>query len=597
MAEVLVIDDDLMICEMLADIVEDRGHRCDTARTLERGLELAEAGHYDVVFQDVYLADGTGLDILQQLKDSPGRPQVVVITGSGEAQVAERAMREGVWDFVAKPLDLGSVTGPLERALKYREEQGARAPRGRVRREGIAGASPLMRALLDNVALAGESGASVLITGETGTGKELFARAIHANSPRADKPFVVVDCASLPETLVESTLFGHVKGAFTGADKAREGLVKLADGGTLFLDEVGELPFAMQRAFLRVLEEHTFRPVGAKTELTSDFRLVAATNRHLEEMVERAQFRKDLLFRIRSFSIDLPPLRERVEDIEEIITTHMDRLAEQGRFPMKAFSPEYIHALSAYPWPGNVRELVQCLERSLAAARNEQTLFLMHLPEEVRISYAQTLVRREGPPAPGTPQAARSAQEPGVARLTGHDGYTPAQSGQPAGGYAPPVEDGAHGQPQSPSAAPAANGPVPGAGAPSSPPAQQPYAPPQSPPVAGQPVSPQASQHGLNGTAAASNAAQAGAAKPGIPEQANPGETAQASVQGASHTAIPRAPWSEYREEAVSRAERAYFERLLAATGGEIKRCLEIAGVSRARLYQIMQKHGLMRPR
>ena len=526
MAHVLVIDDDLMICEMLADIVEDLGHRCDTARTLEEGLALAEAGQYDVVFQDVYLADGTGLDILQRLKDSPGRPQVVVITGSGEAKVAERAMREGVWDFVAKPLDLGSVTGPLERALKYREEQGGRAPRVRVKREGIAGSSPLMRALLDNVALAGESGASVLITGETGTGKELFARAIHANSPRAGGAFVVVDCASLPETLVESTLFGHVKGAFTGADKAREGLVGLADGGTLFLDEVGELPFAMQRSFLRVLEEHTYRPVGSKTELHSDFRLVAATNRNLEEMVERAEFRKDLLFRIRSFSIDLPPLRERPEDVEEIITTHMSRLVEQGRFPAKPFSPEFVHALSAYPWPGNVRELVQCLERSLAAARNERTLFLMHLPEEVRISYARTLVRRDGPPAPGSaaPEP-RGGTERGVARLTGNDGYTPRFAADSA-----PARPAPETQTASP-------GPV-------------------APSMAGAEASP--------------------SAKPGP-------------------VTAPRGTWSEYREEAVSRAELAYFERLLAATGGEVKRCLEIAGVSRARLYQIMQKHGLSR--
>jgi two-component system NtrC family response regulator len=208
----------------------------------------------------------------------------------------------------------------------------------------------------------------VLITGETGTGKELFARAIHANSPRAAQPFVVVDCASLPETLVESILFGHVKGAFTGADKAREGLVALADGGTLFLDEVGELPFSMQRAFLRVLEDRTFRPVGSKTERSSDFRLVAATNRQLEAMVERGEFRKDLLFRIRSFSIELPALRERSEDIPEIVALQMEKLAAAGRFGRKDFSPEFMEALTAYPWPGNVRELVQCLERSLAAA-------------------------------------------------------------------------------------------------------------------------------------------------------------------------------------------------------------------------------------
>lgn len=489
MANVLVIDDDLMICEMIADIVQDVGHRCDTARTLKEGLARAQAGTYDVIFQDVYLADGMGLDILPQLKDAPGGPEVVIITGAGDAQVAERAMREGAWDFVAKPLDLDGVLGPLERALKFREERrGDPSARKTVRREGIAGSSPLIRALLSTVAMAGESGASVLITGETGTGKELFARAIHANSPRANGPFVVVDCASLPETLVESILFGHVKGAFTGADTAREGLVKLADGGTLFLDEVGELPFAMQRAFLRVLEERTFRPVGSKVELSSDFRLVAATNRHLEEMVDRGGFRKDLLYRIRSFSIELPPLRERVEDIEEIITSQMARLAAQGRFPAKDFSPEFVHALCAYTWPGNVRELVQCLERSLAAAHADQTLFLTHLPENVRVSYARTLVNREGisKPYPGTVPQAEAV---------------------------PPTASGA---------------------------------------MTEQPAPPRA-------------------------------EALE--------------PWSDFREQAVGQAELEYFERLMAFTQGNIKESCAIAGVSRARLYQILQKHDIKRPR
>ncbi|BBD10031.1 sigma-54-dependent transcriptional regulator [Desulfovibrio ferrophilus] len=487
MANVLVIDDDQMICEMIADIVQDVGHHCDLARSIRDGLVMAQSGKYDVIFQDVYLADGMGLDILPQLKDAPGAPEVVIITGAGEAHVAERAMREGAWDFVAKPLDLEGVIGPLERALKFRDERRRPAVKKTVRREGIAGSSPLIRALLDTVAMAGESGASVLITGETGTGKELFARAIHANSPRSSMPFVVVDCASLPETLVESILFGHVKGAFTGADKARDGLVKLADGGTLFLDEVGELPFAMQRAFLRVLEERMFRPVGSKTELSSDFRLVAATNRHLDEMVELGDFRKDLLYRIRSFSIELPPLRERVEDIEEIITRHMSRMATQGRFPLKGFSPEFVHALSSYPWPGNVRELVQCLERSLAAAHADKTLFLTHLPENVRVSYARTLVNREGisKPHPGTAPVMRPAS-PMAASEAGQQPLSPAQSGA--------IE-----------------------------------------------------------------------------------------------------PWSSFRERIVGQAESEYFERLMAFTHGNVRESCEIADVSRARLYQILQKRGIKR--
>lgn len=486
MANVLVIDDDQMICEMVADIVQDVGHSCDSAQTLRAGLAKALSGRYDVVFQDVYLSDGMGLDLLPQLKEAPGGPEVIIITGAGETHVAERAMREGAWDFVAKPLDLDGVLGPLERALQYRGERHGSAAKKAVRREGIAGSSPLIRALLSTVAMAGESGASVLITGETGTGKELFARAIHANSPRATKAFVVVDCASLPENLVESILFGHVKGAFTGADKARDGLVMLANGGTLFLDEVGELPFAMQRSFLRVLEGQTFRPVGSKTELSSDFRLVAATNRHLDEMVERGEFRKDLLYRIRSFSIEVPPLRERVEDIEEIITEHMNRLAGQGRFQVKDFSPEFVHALSSYPWPGNVRELVHCLERSLATAHADRTLFLTHLPENVRVSYARTLVNREGisKPYPGTVPDNELV-------------FVPSRTGDTQGA-----------------------GPLQG---------------------------------------------------------------------------VPAESWGAFRDRAVGYAEREYFERLLAFTHGNVRESCAIADVSRARLYQILQKHELKR--
>lgn len=492
MAEVLVIDDDFMICEMIEDIITDLGHRCRTARSLKQGLALAEAGNYDVIFQDVYLADGVGLDVLSRLKQAPGKPEVIVITGAGDPDVAERAMRLGVWDFVAKPLDLQSVIAPFERAVEYRRQGGGASRRGHVDRQGIAGSSPLMRALLDTVVLAGESGASVLVTGETGTGKELAARAIHQNSPRRREPFVVVDCASLPETLVESTLFGHVKGAFTGADQAREGLVKQADGGTLFLDEIGELPFPMQRSFLRVLEERTFRPVGAKTEQTSDFRLVAATNRDLDALVRQGDFRKDLLYRIRSFSIELPPLRERVDDIQDILELHMSRLESAGRFMSKDFSPEFMLALKGYSWPGNVRELVQCLERALAAAHADKTLYLKHLPDEVRISYAKTLVRKEdGASAEPVPNRSES------------NGTLPPEAFRASHVHSPPSLDVASGMPT----------------------------------------------------------------------------------------------WSGYREEVVSQAEREYFERLMQATGGGIKQSCSVAGVSRARLYQILQKHDIKRPR
>jgi two-component system NtrC family response regulator len=254
-----------------------------------------------------------------------------------------------------------------------------------------------MRSCFDILAQAANSDASVLIAGETGTGKELFARAIHENSPRANRNFVVVDCTALPKTLVESTLFGYERGAFTGADRDQEGLVRQAHGGTLFLDEVGELPLVIQKAFLRVLQEHRFRPVGSKKEIESDFRLVAATNRVMDEMVESRRFRRDLLFRLQTFTIDLPPLRERKEDIRELVMYHMAKLSERYGIGTKGFAPEFLDSLIAYEWPGNVRELVNAVERALTMARQEPTLFAKHLPTHIRVSLARAAVTKEAP--------------------------------------------------------------------------------------------------------------------------------------------------------------------------------------------------------
>jgi two-component system NtrC family response regulator len=265
-----------------------------------------------------------------------------------------------------------------------------------LKREGIVGNSPKLKGCLDLLAQVATSDANVLITGETGTGKELFARAIHANSSRAKGSFVVVDCAALPATLVESVLFGHKKGAFTGADQAQDGLVLQADGGTLFLDEVGELPVSVQKAFLRVLQEHQFRPVGGRKEVESRFRLVSATNRNLDEVVRHGGFREDLLFRLRSFTIDLPPLRSRTGDIRELAMYHMGKLCHEYGTEMKGFSPEFFEALASYDWPGNVRELINSLERVLVSARHDPTLFPKHLPAPIRIQIARASVGQSG---------------------------------------------------------------------------------------------------------------------------------------------------------------------------------------------------------
>jgi two-component system NtrC family response regulator len=284
---------------------------------------------------------------------------------------------------------------PLRHAVEYRRERLAHARTKALDLEGIVGSSPSLRRALDSLAEAADGDTTVLITGETGTGKEIFARAIHRNSDRREEPFIVVDCAALPENLVESMLFGYRKGAFTGAERDREGMVKLADGGTLFLDEVGELPPTIQKAFLRVLQEKSFRPVGGEKEVASDFRLVVATNRDLTDMAEEGTFRKDLLFRIRGHAIDLPPLRERGEDAVEIARDLITRLCRRRGQGMKGTTEAFLKILLDYSWPGNVRELNHALERAIDAAADQPVLHPVHLPTLIRVSVARGAVRED----------------------------------------------------------------------------------------------------------------------------------------------------------------------------------------------------------
>jgi len=328
MGKVLIIDDDQMFCEMLSDMVTDMGHGVKVAHSLSQGLADALSGPFDVVFLDVRMPDGSGLSALPKIRELSDAPEVIIITGAGDPDGAELAIVNGAWDYIEKQSSIKRMTLPLVRALQYREEKKAKKPLVALKLEGIVGHSPKMRECYDLLAQAADSDANVLIYGETGTGKELFARAIHNNSGRAGKNFVVVDCAALTESLVESALFGYEKGAFTGADKAQVGLIKQADGGTLFLDEVGELPIIMQKAFLRVLQEKRFRPLGARQEVESNFRLVAATNRHLDRLVEEGGFRQDLLFRLRTLSLNLPPLWERLEDVKDLVLFHTGKLCE-----------------------------------------------------------------------------------------------------------------------------------------------------------------------------------------------------------------------------------------------------------------------------
>ena len=402
MAKILIIDDEEMMCATLSTLVERKKHIATSAMTLREGIDLAASEDFDVVFLDVKMPDGNGLDALPTIEASPSNPEVIIMTGFGDPNGAELAIKCGAWDYIEKGFSIKEITLSLERALQYRKEKKEadlkRKPI-RLKRENIIGSSPALNNCLDLVAQAAESDANVFITGETGTGKELFARAVYENSLRSKENFVVVDCTSLPETLVESLLFGHERGSFTGADRSQNGLVRQAHKGTLFLDEVGELPMTLQKSFLRVLQEHRFRPVGSNKEVESEFRLIAATNRDLDAMVESGEFRSDLLFRLRTFIIELPPLRERREDIKELARYHIDKFCNQYSLDSKGFSPEFLQTLMSYPWPGNVREFVNMLERSLTTARFDQTLYPKHLPSHIRVQVR----RAEMEASPATP--------------------------------------------------------------------------------------------------------------------------------------------------------------------------------------------------
>jgi two-component system NtrC family response regulator len=399
--------------EAVQTLLQSIGHDAMVAADLPSGWTMASRHKVDAVLLGTRIGDADGLALLPRLKQLPDAPEVLVMALSPDVTAAEFALRNGAWDYLAISAEAGfePVAAALDQALQYREDQRSKTPAVAVKREKIIGNSPEMKRCFKLLGQSATSDANVLITGETGTGKELFARAIHSNSPRsrtltgtirssnprADKNFVVVDCAALPETLVESVLFGHSRGAFTGADRDHDGLIAQADGGTLFLDEVGELPLDIQRAFLRVLQERRYRPLGGRVERSSNFRLVAATNRNLDEMVEAGTFRKDLLFRLRTLTIELPPLRNRPEDIEELVRYHTSRLCESYGFSPKGFALDLMDALRTYNWPGNVRELINTIDGMLAAADKDAVLYVKHLPLEMRVQVVRNSITATAP--------------------------------------------------------------------------------------------------------------------------------------------------------------------------------------------------------
>jgi two-component system NtrC family response regulator len=389
MENILIIQSDKEGSERISDVVRQMGHSPSIASTLAEGLRKIRSGPFAIVFLEAQLSDGSGLDNIGKIKSSGFFPEIIIITGFASPDEAETAITNGAWDYLEKPVSLEIVRMHIAQILEYKSEKGVKIPHLALERKDIIGSSNRLDNSFELLSQAARSDVNVLITGESGTGKELFAKAIHSNSKRAKGNFVIVDCTALPETLVESVLFGHVRGSFTGAYVSQDGLVKQADKGTLFLDEIGELPLAIQKSFLRVIQEHKFRPVGGSHEVTSDFRLVGATNRSLDDLVMRGLFREDLLFRLRSLVIELPPLRECPEDVRELTLHYMNALCQRFGIKPKEFSREFWATVSSYKWPGNVRELIQALEKALLAAKEEPILYPLHLPTYIRIQVAR----------------------------------------------------------------------------------------------------------------------------------------------------------------------------------------------------------------
>ena len=397
MAKIAIIDDDLFFQEVLAENCQLLGHETFSAGSIREAKGICTSEPLDLVFLDVRLPDGNGLEMLPQIRNLPSGPEVIIITGMGDTDGAQLAINNGAWDYLQKPLSYDEITLQVKRALEYHDNKKRTKSYLNLKRDGIIGKSPSLCKCLDQVASCAGTDTTVLLTGETGTGKELFARAIHDNSKRANGPFIIVDCASLPSELVESLLFGHVKGAFTGATKEQRGLVEQANGGTLFLDEVGELPIDSQKTFLRVLQEKTYRPIGHGKQLPSNFRLIAATNRSLEAMVDENNFRGDLYYRLNGFTIQLPPLRNRQEDIEKLAMTFIFSICRREKIPVKGIVPDTLEALLHYNWPGNAREFKQVLEKAILEDMRAPIIFPMHLPPEVRLNriYSQITQKRD----------------------------------------------------------------------------------------------------------------------------------------------------------------------------------------------------------
>lgn len=490
-ASVLLIDQDRSVFEALSQTFAESGVNLSYAPSINGGVKSNNSHTFDVLLLRDELNGGLDQETIAAFLSGADAPEVIIFTRQGDLEQAEKALRIGVWEYVIDAFPIRVLPDVVQRALRYRKNKVVTSAdkqkqiHRRLEQTGIIGRSEVMQKCIDQVIRIAQSDANVLIFGESGTGKELFASAVHDLSPRSKKEMTIIDCAALPPSLAESILFGHVKGSFTGADKAQRGLVEQSDGGTLLLDEIGELPMSVQKKLLRVIQERTYLPVGSTTERKSNFRLISATNKDLQAMADEGLFREDLLFRLKTFFLELPPLRTRVADIAELAYFCRNQYCRRHKLQKKKFSSDYLMLLTQYNWPGNVRELFQAVERSITDALESDTLYPVHLPTGIRIHEARRkLLKRRGPDSETTPDKQK-----------------------------------------------------------------------------------------INGE--------------GRP-------TVQSSVAELADAIPETMTLKEARDAAIASQEKIYLEKLLSQTGGNIKECCSIAGLSRSRLYDLLKKYELI---
>jgi DNA-binding NtrC family response regulator len=383
-ATVLVVDDEDAARRFVSEALGDAGYEALEADSLAKANQALDAGAADIVLLDVFLPDGSGLTLLDRIALENPSPPVILMTAFGEVEIAVEAMKKGAQDFLQKPLDLARMLQAVERSreiVSLRRELALLRQSSRAGGDWVVGETAAMQQVYKEAQRAASASVSVLLTGETGTGKEVLAQSIRAMGPRADKPFIPINCAALPETMIESELFGHEAGAFTGATKRKPGLLEVADGGILFLDEISSTKTDMQAKLLRVLDEHRFRRVGGVTEITVDVQIVAASNRDLAAMMKAGTFRDDLYYRLKVVDLHLPPLRERSGDIPALVGAFIRQTNLSTGNNISGITPRALEALKAYSWPGNIRELRHLIERVMLFC-DDEVIDLGHLPAE-----------------------------------------------------------------------------------------------------------------------------------------------------------------------------------------------------------------------